>query len=219
MSLVSKENRRKEDRPITDKELQKLSYYEKLEDKVSWIFDGKLNIEMAIEQIIKSIEEKTGEKLAYSRILTNNEAKKWDRWLTLEEEERLLPIPCKLGSIVYKICPVCNENHRGNCDHCAWCGCQPDGCDVGVGVYSSGSCNREKALQVIPRRLWPGHLFTILENWNTMYFATEEEAQKAIEEYDEIRFTEDRTERYEKYLQWCKDRETIYRYSFDKDAV
>lgn len=137
----------------------------------------------------------------------------------LEEEKRLLPLPCKLGSIVYKICPVCNENHKDNCEHCAWCGCHPDGCDVGVGVCSDGSCNREKALQVIQRRLWPTHLFTILENWNTMYFATEEEAQKAIEEYDAIRFIEDRAERYEKFVKWFEERKTIYRYRFVKEEA
>lgn len=121
MSLVNEEKQRKkenricngdvlvenphkrQDRLITDEELQKLAHYEKLEERISWIFDGKLNLAMAVDQIQKSIEDETGENLAFSRILTNEEAEKWDKWLILEKQDRLQELPCKVGDTVWNV--------------------------------------------------------------------------------------------------------------------
>lgn len=117
--------------------------------------------------------------------------------------------PCKVGQTVYKICPKCNEHHNGSCERCAWRGCFMTGCDVGVRVYEGGSCGDYK-LQIVPRKVTENSIITIFELWNIMYFATEEEATGAKEEYDAIRKIEDRHERYETYKAWETKRETRY---------
>jgi hypothetical protein len=119
-------------------------------------------------------------------------------------------IPVRVGQTVYKICPICNPNHNGNCKHCAWGGCfGMTGCNIGVGVYEGGSYN-DKALQIIPRKVIDLHIVTILKWWNIMYFATEDEAQKAMMEYDAIRKIEDRAERHRRYLEWEASRKYAF---------
>lgn len=117
--------------------------------------------------------------------------------------------PCKVGQTVYKICPKCNDRHNESCEHCAWCGCNSSGCDIGVKVYSDGSYN-EKTLQIVPRKVTPHTIITIFELWGIMYFATEEEANAAKAEYDTIRNIQDRRKRYKKYKEWETKRKTYY---------
>ena len=118
-------------------------------------------------------------------------------------------LPCKVGDIVYKICPKCNPNHNGSCEHCAWCSCHMMGCDVGVGVMCDGSYS-DYDLQVIPYKVTERRFITIIKYWDLMFFSNTEEAEKAKNEYDEIRSIEDRKERYEKYKLWKADREKHY---------
>lgn len=118
-------------------------------------------------------------------------------------------LPCKIGDTVYKICPKCNEWHNASCEHCAWRGCHMTGCDIGVRVYSGGSYN-ELPLQIVPRYVSKGSFVTVCELWNTMYFATEEEANTAKEEYEAIRNIQDRNERYEAFKAWEAKRERHY---------
>lgn len=89
------------------------------------------------------------------------------------------------GSTIYKICPKCNPNHNGTCEHCAWRGTM-NVCDVGVHVWSDGSYN-EKELQIVERKIGNRTDFTLFELWNVQYFPTKEAAEKALKEYDEIR--------------------------------
>jgi hypothetical protein len=114
-------------------------------------------------------------------------------------------LPCKVGQTVYKICPKCNDRHDGSCNHCAWSGCHMTGCDIGVRVYSDGSCG-DKPLQIVPRKVTKNNFVTTLEYWNLMYFATEDKARTAMSEYDTIRKIEDRNERYAAYKEWEKAR-------------
>ena len=118
-------------------------------------------------------------------------------------------LPCKVGDMVYKICPKCNKDHNGNCKHCAWSGCLGGGCDIGVRVYSDGSCNQHD-LQIISYKVTENRFVTILKYWNLMFFANIEEADRAKIEYDKIRNIEDRAERYKKYLSWETNREQHY---------
>ena len=122
--------------------------------------------------------------------------------------------PCKVGQTVYKICPKCNKDHNGTCERCAWRGCHMTGCDVGVRVWRGGS-HGEYDLQIVPRKVTENSIITIFEWWNIMYFATEEEANTAKEEYDAIRKIADRNERYETYKAWEEKREM--RYAFLED--
>lgn len=117
--------------------------------------------------------------------------------------------PCKVGQTVYKICPKCNERHNGSCEHCAWGGCIMSGCDIGVRVCSDGSYG-EYNLQIVPRKVTKYDIITVFELWNIMYFATEEEAYAAKEEYVTIRNIQDRHERYDAYKTWKAKREKNY---------
>lgn len=122
---------------------------------------------------------------------------------------RFVALPCKIGDTVYKICPKCNDDHNGSCKGCAWNGCLSYYCDVGVGVWSDGSYH-EGELQIVPYKVGETRLVGILRHWNIMFFATPDEAEKAMGEYDEIRRTEDRHERYAKYLSWVENREVRF---------
>lgn len=113
--------------------------------------------------------------------------------------------PVRIGQTAYKICPICNPNHNGSCNHCAWRGCLGAGCDVGVGVCFDGSYGKYD-LQIIPIMVTENKIVTILKLWNIMYFTTEGEANKAKKEYLAIRSIEDRTERYHSYKGWEADR-------------
>ncbi len=117
--------------------------------------------------------------------------------------------PCKVGDVVYKICPKCNDRHKDNCKHCAWRGCFSNGCTVGVGVWSDGSYN-EHPLQIVSYEVAKHNFITILEFWNIMFFSNVDEAEKAKNEYDAIRNIEERKERHEKYLLWEAKREKHY---------
>ena len=78
------------------------------------------------------------------------------------------------GNTVYKICPKCNSNHNGTCEHCAWRGTM-NVCNVGVGVWEDGSyCKHE--LQIVERNVGNRTDFTLFELWNIQYFPTLESA-------------------------------------------
>ena len=123
--------------------------------------------------------------------------------------EGVIVAPCKVGDIVYKICPKCNNNHNKTCKYCTWSGCFMTGCDIGVRVYWDGSCG-DYELQIVPYKVAKDNIITIFQAWNVMYFTTEEQANTAKEEYDIIRKIEDRHKRYEAYKAWESKRKTHY---------
>ncbi len=133
-----------------------------------------------------------------------------------KREGRVIVPPCKVGQMVYKICPKCNDRHNGSCKNCAWSGCLGFGCDVGVRVCSDGSHN-EHDLQIVPRKVTKYNILTIFELWNIQYFATEEEAATAMVEYDTIRKMADRHERYKAYKAWEAKRKTQYAFLEDEE--
>ena len=132
-----------------------------------------------------------------------------ERCSSFKDRNRFIELPCKVEQMVYKICPKCNEGHSGSCKNCAWRGCLGYGCDIGVRVYSDGSFNKHE-LQIVPSRVTAHNIITIFKLWNIMYFATEEEANTAKEEYDAIRKIEDRKKRYRTYKAWQTKREKHY---------
>lgn len=81
--------------------LAKLANYEDLEERIEKLFDGKISLAEAVDNIEKKVHGE--ENFRYSRILTNAEAEKWDKWLELEEQGRLITLPCKIGDTFYDI--------------------------------------------------------------------------------------------------------------------
>ena len=78
----------------------KLRYYEDLEEQLEKLYGGKMPLDEVVENLNRIVQNGE-EKLDYARILTNAEAEKWDKWLSLEEQGRLVELPCAVGDAVY----------------------------------------------------------------------------------------------------------------------
>lgn len=106
-----------------------------------------------------------------------------------------------IGQKVFKICPKCNDNHNGNCMHCAWRGCFSNGCDIGVKIYPDGSyCEHE--LQIIEYTVSERTFFNVKKYWKTMFYPTLEDAQSGLKEYDTIRKIPDKDKRVKYFERW-----------------
>lgn len=77
----------------------KLQHYEDLEEQLEKLYGGKMSLDEVVENLNRIVQNGE-EKLDYARILTNAEAEKWDKWKDLEEQGRLLELPCEK---VYRI--------------------------------------------------------------------------------------------------------------------
>lgn len=118
---------RKEDTIKNQQLIDKLAYYENLEELASFLSDGKMSIEDILERLKKTIQGEEKE-LKFSRILTNAEALKWDKWKSLEakclestgldfenmvgefmhyyglqRQGKLIEWPCAVGDTVYVV--------------------------------------------------------------------------------------------------------------------
>ena len=74
-------------------EADKLAHYEDLEEQLEKLYGGKMPLEEVVENLNRIVQSGE-EKLDYARILTNVEAEKWDKWKDLEEQGRLIELPC-----------------------------------------------------------------------------------------------------------------------------
>lgn len=82
--------------------LEKLAHYEDLEEQLEKLYGGRLSLDNVVDNLNRIVQNGE-EKLDYARILTNTEAEKWDRWKGLEEQDRLIELPCKVGDTVWRI--------------------------------------------------------------------------------------------------------------------
>ena len=71
----------------------KLRYYEDLEERLEKLYGGKMPLDEVVENLNRIVQNGE-EKLDYTRILTNAEAEKWDKWKDLEKQGRLIELPC-----------------------------------------------------------------------------------------------------------------------------
>lgn len=99
----------------------------------------------------------------------------------LEEQGRLLKLPCAVGDTVYRICPKCNDSHDGSCKNCAWeNSCSNRGCTVyggwKDGQYPMGECT------IVPYKVSWNYIPNLLENIGKRVFITREEAEAALRE-------------------------------------
>ena len=120
-------------------------------------------------------------------------------------KDKELKVKVLIGDEVYKICPKCNDNHNGTCEHCAWRGCIWSYCDIEPRIYSDGNGNK-KAWQMVKRKVTEQSFVHINEEWGVSYFATIENGLKAIEEFNDICKIEDRQERCSAFLRWRDSR-------------
>ena len=118
--------------------------------------------------------------------------------------------PCWIGDVVYKICPKCNDKHDGSCRNCAWESCIWDGCDVGTKIYPDGSCH-DGTLQIVKITVGKRNFFIACENFGTMYFASKEDAEEGLREFEQIRAVEDKKLRVKMYAEWVNKRRECYK--------
>ena len=137
------------------KAIQKLAYYEGLEEQLEELFGGKLPLDKVVETLKRTVQNGE-EKLDYARILTNTEAEKWDKWKDLEEQGRLIELPCKVGDTVYVI-----ENTFGN-----------DCTTAYIAEYELTEISYDG-------RLWTGEFF----QFGKEAFVTKEEAEAKLKEF------------------------------------
>ena len=98
----------------------KLRYYEDLEEQLEKLYGGKMSLDEVVENLNRIVQNGE-EKLDYARILTNAEAEKWGKWKGLEEQGRLIELPCAVGDTVYWIsesdaCLFCNGPCYERCE-------------------------------------------------------------------------------------------------------
>ena len=100
--------------------LEKLAHYEDLEEQLEKLYGGKMPLDEVVENLNRIVQNGE-EKLDYARILTNAEAEKWDKYKDLEEQGRLIGLPCAVGDTVYWIsesdaCLFCNSPCYERCE-------------------------------------------------------------------------------------------------------
>ena len=139
-----------------------------------------------MERLTEKITDKrTGEVLAYIvKCQKDVEAvQKLGRLEDLEEQGKLLKLPCAVGDTVYRICPKCNDYHDGSCKNCAWeNSCSNRGCTVyggwKDGQYPMGECT------IVPYKVSWNYIPNLLENIGKRVFPTREEAEIALKELE-----------------------------------
>ena len=103
----------------------------------------------------------------------------------LEEQGRLVVLPCKVGDTVYKLCPVSTFLNKGDmwsgriiesdCDMCSWgcCDCH----DIGP-QYDDSHKNivHEMTLGLLSA------IVRIIPYWGKFYFLTREQEEQALKE-------------------------------------
>lgn len=77
----------------------KLQHYEDLEERFSSIFEN-LTLDDFINIFLKYIQE-DNEEIRTGKILTNEDADKWNRWKSLEKSDRLVELKIACGQKVY----------------------------------------------------------------------------------------------------------------------
>ena len=107
--------------------------------------------------------------------------KELQHYKDLEEQGRLICLPCAIGDTVYRICPKCNDEHNGSCKNCAWIGCfSNSGCNT-YGLWSDGQFPPEECT-IVPYKVFWNYIPNLLENYGKTVFLTKEEAEAKLKE-------------------------------------
>ena len=82
--------------------IKKLAHYEDLEEEVKKVWGDEASITKLVNSLNKCACSADG-YLDFARILTNDDAEKWLRWKALNEADRLIELPCNVGTPVWTI--------------------------------------------------------------------------------------------------------------------
>lgn len=85
--------------------IEKLADYEELEERLHKIFGEESTFSLAdvIDALEMKLSEPDKKHPVNARILTYEEANKWQEYKDLEEHGLLVKLPCKIGDTVYRV--------------------------------------------------------------------------------------------------------------------
>ena len=99
----------------------------------------------------------------------------------LEEQGKLLKLPCAVGDTVYRICPKCNSEHKNGCKNCAWeHSCSNNGCSV-YGLWKDGQYPADQCT-IVPYKVTWNYIPNLLEHIGKTVFLTQERAEAVLRE-------------------------------------
>lgn len=81
--------------------LEELKEYKELEEKLCVIFAWDCSLSDVVENLERQITEPDKDHPLNARILTYEDAEKWNEYMELEDQGLLVRLPCKVGDIVY----------------------------------------------------------------------------------------------------------------------
>lgn len=171
MNSIVKDNYREENEQLAQW-LEELKEYKELEEKLCVMFAGDCNLSGVVKNLERQITEPDKDHPMNARILTYEDAEKWNEYLELEEQGRLLKLPCKVGDTVYcifsrytKCTPNNEEFDEYNCQ-----GCEYD-------------CDSKKENYVQDMRAYSfDWIATNLKNFGKTVFLTKSEAEAKLKE-------------------------------------
>lgn len=100
MNSIVKDNCREEHEQLAQW-LEELKEYKELEEKLCVMFAGDCSLSDVVENLERQITEPGKDHPMNARILTYEDAEKWNEYRELEEQGRLLKLPCKIGDTLY----------------------------------------------------------------------------------------------------------------------
>lgn len=135
---------------------RKLCDYEDLEERLHKIFgeESTFSLTDVIDTLEMELSEPDKKHPVNARILTYEEANKWEEYKDLEEHGLLVRLPCPIGTTVWDIC----------------------GMDIRENVLSGIECGKDGK-----QFLWANH-DEWLGELNDLVFLNREEAKKKLEE-------------------------------------
>lgn len=173
----------RQDIKVTNSQLlDKLGEYEDLEERLQAVYGecGGL-LEKVVEHLERHVEIDFPDPVFKARLLTDDEVDRWREYKKLDEQGKLLKLPCAVGDTVYRICPKCNDAHNGSCKNCAWeNSCSNQGCTV-YGGWKDGQYPKEKCT-IVPYKVFWNYIPNLLENIGRRVFLTREAAEAALKE-------------------------------------
>lgn len=138
--------------------------------------DRKLFTE--IHETVKSIGGKTRELLEENGQLLLDNAELRARL------DKAVELPCKVGDVVYRICPKCNDKHDSSCNNCAWASCITNcGCDV-FGLWDDGQYPAHNCT-IVPYKVSWRWMPSLLKHFGSKIFLTRAEAEAKLKELEE----------------------------------
>lgn len=174
MNSIVKDNYREENEQLVQW-LEELKKYKELEEKLCVIFAGDCSLSDVVENLERQITEPDKNHPVNARILTYEDAEKWNEYRELEEQGRLLKLPCKNGEKVY--IPRCIEE----CKYDFECPFE----DIGERSKCTNDEPCENAYKVY-KIVEPVFELKMLKNIGTKIFLSREEAEAKLKEMKDI---------------------------------